>query len=119
MLEFLIFTVIYTVIDAFNNKFVINKNQNWHTTGFIKRVLVFIYIGYVAFNPIPMIWWADIFALAFIGGSIYWCIFDILLNKLRGLSWSHKGSGIMDKLWILKPFCLFLDFAFIWIFFNR
>lgn len=119
MLEFLIFIIIYTIIDSYHNKFVIDKNQSWHTTGFMKRVLIFIYIGYAMYRPIPIYHWSDIFILAFIGGSIYWCLFDPLLNMLRKLKWYHRGSNIMDKLWILKPVCLFLDFPFIYIFFNR
>lgn len=119
VLIFILFTILYSVVDALNDKYVIESNQSWHTTGFINRIIMFCAIGLLMFNPIPMRDNVDILLIMFIGGSIYWILFDFLLNIFRGKPLFHKGSNLMDKLWILKPICIFLDIPFIAIFINR
>jgi len=119
ILILILFTLVYSVVDALNDKFQIENNQSYHTTGLVNRIIIFCSIGLLMFNPVPMRDNVDVLLIMFIGGSIYWIIFDFMLNIFRGKALFHRGNNIMDKLWIFKPVCLFLDIPFIMIFLNR
>ncbi len=123
---FLIFAVLYSVLDAWHDYAFVNRKtirvfnfnyQYWHSIdGAIKALVVFT-IGWFSVHPIVQSI-HDVFYLMFIYGAIRWILHDLTYNALAGHKWYYIGSGLLDKTimhwqFYLKIIALFFAIVFI------
>jgi len=115
-----IFAVLLTFIIARYNYHAIkhketgdkNNQSWWHKLQWLAWVLFYgcisffavvtIYLSnYLAFNPIksmPNKYWYIFAALVAFLGLVQYNLFDGLLNRFRGLKWTHRGKNPMDRI---------------------
>ncbi|GEM_PF-5608977 len=105
MIAFLIFAVLYSVLDAWHDYAILNsktvkvfnfKYQYWHSIDVVIKVLVIFTIGWFSVNPIVQSM-HDVLYLAFIYASIRWTLHDLTYNVLARQKWYYIGSGLLDK----------------------
>lgn len=104
------------LLQAWHDRSVIRKDQKWHSRSFIMNIVIVSYS--VLMTIVIPEWefqsdfsmWAWIISMIAFDGFLMWNIFDPYLNKLRGLSWDHRGKNILDQIpfW-MKMLCLALS----------
>jgi len=96
MYVYLIFIVLYAVLNAKFNQLVIDK-KDWHLTQWLKVALVASVVTCFILKPrIDSI--NEFIKLIFVFANIYWIVFDLSLNLFRGLKWYYVGkTSWIDK----------------------
>jgi len=120
MIAFLIFVMLYSILDAWHDYAFTNRKtirvfnfnyQYWHSIDAAIKMLVLFTIGWFSVNPIVHSL-HDVWFIMFIYGAIRWIIHDITYNMFAKHKWYHIGSGLMDKTIMHWQFYLKLIFLF-------
>lgn len=90
----------FTFVNAFYDNYKINKGliMDKNVEGF-NQLLFCLSLSFLMVTDISTILTGFVLYIA-----LFWLVFDYLLNKIRGLSWWHLGSGPIDS--ILKGYNL-------------
>ena|SRR3990167_9396809 len=136
MILFAIYCLFYPFINAVFNNFVIRYGRHnepiehrridsraWHTVQSVEYSVNILAVCFFAYSlDIDSLWQS--LSLAFVGISMRWVLFDIILNKMLGNDWNYIGGTVcIDKwfknhshLWLpSKILCLVICVA-LWIF---
>ena len=94
------FTSIFAWVYAKHDAALIKEGEHInHPIRFLIRALV---LGAFSFIALRCFCW-DILWLTIFQGAVFWILFDIFLNKLRGKSWDYVstwyGSSWLDKIY--------------------
>jgi len=95
MIYLIIFSVVYSLLDAWHDYYYITNNQKWHFVDSIIKTYVFIGILLIDVEL------ADLSNYIFLMGlmlSIRWIVFDLSLNIIRRKPLLYTGqNNIQDK----------------------
>lgn len=75
----------------FDYKKILKEKKILHSLSFIGRVVIYFFIIHLIGNSNKIDIFDKLFKL-WIVGAYYWILFDIILNKLRGLPWDYIGK---------------------------
>jgi len=113
MIYLLIFSILFPVINAAVNYFMLINNQfAWHSFQAILVSLVILFIPFIT-SKIKIEKTRHVFLIAFWFFTFYWILFDLFLNIFRGVGWLYVGSvSVMDTCigdfqFYIKIGCLF------------
>lgn len=91
-------TLIFTIVSAlFDN----NKRFTDHTSRFVFRAIIVCLISVVEVPTILVGVWKPTLLQFALNSSIFYLVFDYLLNVLENRKWNYIGStSIIDRFWL-------------------